>query len=170
MGYKVKKRKKFRRFRGSRGCGGGFRQKRRGKGNTGGIGMAGTGKRASQKVQFGQIKAREAGFEKYFGKSGFTSASTERKKKDELNLDDIQKVYEGKNKIELKGYKILGRGDGFKAEIHAKSASKSAKEKMQKAGGKLILENDKIPTKEEVEQVLKEKKPAVKAVKKEEKK
>jgi ribosomal protein L15 len=81
MGFKIKKRKKFRRFRGSRGCGGGFRQKRRGKGNKGGVGMSGTGKRASQKVQFGQIKARESGFEKYFGKQGYTSASTQKKKK-----------------------------------------------------------------------------------------
>jgi len=140
---KVKKGKRFRKFRGSKGCGGGFRQKRRGKGNTGGKGMAGTGKRASQKVQLGQIVARKAGFEKYFGKAGYTSASTINKKKDELNLDDIQKVYEGKDKIELKGYKILGRGEGFKAVITANTASASAIEKMEKAGGKIIVKEYK---------------------------
>ena len=46
MALKIKKRKKNRRYRGSKGCGGGFRQKRRGKGNQGGVGMSGTGKMA----------------------------------------------------------------------------------------------------------------------------
>ena len=155
---KIKKRSKSKRFRGSKGCGGGFRQKRRGKGNTGGKGMSGTGKRASQKVQFGQNIARVAWFERYFGKQGYTSASTANKKKDELNLDDIQKVYGDKKEILLKGYKILGRGNGFKTTITAESASKSAIEKMEKAGGKIIIKKvleDKVPAKKEVEQVFK---------------
>jgi ribosomal protein L15 len=89
------------------------------------------------------------------GSRDIQALQLKKRKKNELNLDDIQKVYGGKDKIELEGYKILGKGDGFKAEIHAKSASKSAKEKMEKAGGKLVLEDNQIPTKEEVKTVLK---------------
>jgi len=146
MGFKVIKRKKNRRYRGSKGCGGGFRQKRRGKGNKGGVGMSGTGKRSSQKMQHGQIVAKEHGFEKYFGKSGYTSASTAKDKKDEMNLDDIQKVYGDKKEIVLEGYKILGRGEGFKVTIKAETASKSAIEKMEKAGGKIIIKE--VPIRE----------------------
>lgn len=134
---KLKKQRKVRKHRGSKGCGGGFRQKRRGKGNNGGVGMSGTGKRSNQKMQYGQIKAREAGFDSYFGKQGMTSASTERKKNEVLNLRDIQKIYAGEKEINLAGYKILGEGEGFKATIKAESASESAIAKMEKAGGKI---------------------------------
>jgi len=41
----VHKRKKASRIRGARTCGWGFRQKHKGHGNKGGVGMAGTGKR-----------------------------------------------------------------------------------------------------------------------------
>jgi len=145
MGFKIKKEKKNRRYRGSKGCGGGFRQKRRGKGSHGGKGMSGTGKRSSQKMQFGQIVAKNAGFEKYFGKSGYTSASTAKNKKDELNLDDIQKTLGHQKEIVLEGYKILGRGEGFKSVIKAETASKSAIEKMEKAGGKIVIKEYKEP-------------------------
>lgn len=144
MGFKVKKRRKMRRYRGSKGHGGGFRQKRRGKGNKGGKGMSGTGKRSSQKMQSGTILAREHGFEKYFGRQGYTSASTFKKENLVINLNDIQKVYADEKEIKLEGYKILGEGEGFKATIHAKSASKSAVEKMEKAGGKLVLEMTEV--------------------------
>lgn len=139
----VKKGKRFRKFRGSKGCGGGFRQKRRGKGSNGGKGMAGTGKRASQKVQLGQIVARKYGFEKYFGKSGYTSASTAKRKKEQINLENIQKLYKDQKEINLTEYKILGEGEGFKATITAKAASASAIEKMEKAGGKIIVKENK---------------------------
>ena len=39
----------------------------------------------------------------------------------------------------MKKYKILAKGEGFKAEITAKKASKAAMQKMAKAGGKIIL-------------------------------
>lgn len=158
---KIKKRTKVRRYRGSKGHGGGFRQKRRGKGNKGGKGMSGTGKRSSQKMQSGTILAREHGFEKYFGRQGYTSASTFKKPNEVLNLNDIQKVYAGQKEIKLEGYKILGEGEGFAATIHARVASKSAVEKMEKAGGKLILSSAKEEKAEE------KPKPAVKAEKKE---
>ena len=135
---RLKKRTIRSRLRGAKTCGYGFRQQHKGHGNKGGFGMSGTGKRASQKQQKAQIMAREAGFKSYFGKQGMTSASTVRKKSYQLNLQDIQKNFSG-NKIDLGKYKILGKGDGFKAEITAKAASKTAIEKMEKAGGKIII-------------------------------
>ena len=43
------------------------------------------------------------------------------------------------DKIDLSKHKILGHGDGFKAEITALAATAGAIEKMEKAGGKIIL-------------------------------
>jgi large subunit ribosomal protein L15 len=135
---KTHKRNKRTRIRGSRSVGMGFRKKKKGHGNKGGHGMSGT---MGQKQQKAQRIAKSMGFEKYFGKKGFTSASKARDKKDQINLDDVQANYFQKDgqKIDLKDYKILGEGEGFKAEIHAKSASISAIEKMDKAGGKIIV-------------------------------
>jgi ribosomal protein L15 len=135
---KLKKRTIRSRLRGAKTCGYGFRQQHKGHGNKGGFGMSGTGKRASQKQQKALMMAKEAGFKTYFGKQGMTSASTAKKKTYQLNLQDIQKNYSG-TKIDLKKYKILAKGDGFKAEISAMAASKSAIEKMEKAGGKIII-------------------------------
>lgn len=135
----IKKRKKNRRYRGSKGCGGGFRQKRRGHGNKGGTGMSGTGKRSSQKMGYGQRIAKEAGFESYFGRRGFTSAPTARKENDVINLSELAKKFGDKKEIKLEFHKILGEGGGFKATIYARAASKSAIEKMEEAGGKIII-------------------------------
>jgi ribosomal protein L18E len=52
------------------------------------------------------------------------------------------------NKIDLNGYKILGKGDGLKVEIIASQASKTAIDKMQKAGGKIILPEKPVVGKE----------------------
>jgi large subunit ribosomal protein L15 len=142
MAYKVKKRRKMRRYRGSKGHGGGFRQKRRGKGNKGGKGMSGTGKRSNQKTGMAQMIAKKGGFKSYFGKRGMTSASVAKKENKVMNLENARKIYAGKKEIVLDGYKILGDGDGFSATIKAKSASKSAIEKMEKAGGKIVLSSD----------------------------
>lgn len=135
---KLKKRTIRSRLRGARTCGYGFRQKHKGHGNKGGYGMSGTGKRASQKQQKALMMAKAAGFETYFGRRGMTSAPTAKKKSYQLNLEDIQKKFKDA-KIDLGKYKILARGDGFKAEITARDASKSAIEKMEKAGGKIII-------------------------------
>ncbi len=134
----VKKRKKVTRARGSTTHGWGARQRHKGHGCSGGFGLAGTGKRGDQKKQSTLMMAQKKGFKTYFGKQGMTSCSTERKTNNVLNLTDIQNNFEG-NKIDLKNYKILGHGEGFKAEIIAKTASKTAITKMEKAGGKIIL-------------------------------
>ena len=129
---KIHKRKRRTRVRGTKSQGYGFKQKHKGSGNKGGKGMAGSGAHKRQ-------KAREMDPDgKYFGRRGLTSRSQAVKKYDKINLEDIKDNFTG-NKIDLSGYKILGEGEGFKAEIIAKSASMSAIKKMEKAGGKIII-------------------------------
>ena len=132
---RVHKRKKSSRIRGARTCGWGFRQKHKGHGNKGGVGMAGSGKRADHKKQVALESDKKR---KYFGKQGATSRGTAKKKYDKINLCDVRANFSGA-KIDLSGYKILGKGEGFKAEIVAKSASKMAVEKMGEAGGRIVL-------------------------------
>ena len=132
------KRNKRTRIRGSRTMGTGFRKKKKGGlGNRAGKGWSGS---MAQKQQDALTFAHKMGFEKYFGTRGYTSASKAKDKKDQINLKTIKENYFGEKgkKIELKEYKILGEGEGFNAEIYAKSASKSAIEKMEKAGGKIV--------------------------------
>ncbi len=138
---KVKKRKKNSRIRGARTCGYGFRQKHKGNGNKGGVGMSGSGKRGDQKKQKALGIAKKARAKSYFGSGGFTSRKTEKSRAKAINLREIKNDFFEKDnqKIDLKDYKILGNGEGFKAEINAKEASKSAIEKMTKAGGKITL-------------------------------
>lgn len=144
---KRNKRNKRTRLRGSRSAGMGFRKKKKGHGNKGGHGWSGTGKRGSQKQQKALMYAHSMGFEKYFGKRGLTSAPTGKKRTEQINLDDMKANYFQKEgqKIELKLHKILGDGEGFKAEVYAKSATQTAIDKMAKAGGKIII-SDKIKT------------------------
>jgi large subunit ribosomal protein L15 len=140
------KRNKRSRLRGRRTCGWGSRKKHRGKGSRGGRGMAGTGKKAGQKLTF-----IHRYYERYFGKSGFNSLKKEKLKV--INLRDISKNMEkflagGIAKktadgieINLKGYKILSEGNvAEKVIISASSASEKSKEKIEKAGGKINLE------------------------------
>jgi large subunit ribosomal protein L15 len=132
---RVHKRKKNSRIRGARTVGWGFRQKHKGHGNKGGFGKAGTGKRADHDKQRAIASDKKKG---YFGKQGLTSRGSARKRTDQINLRDIKDNFSGA-KISLPKHKILGAGEGFKAEITAKAASKLAIEKMKKAGGKIIL-------------------------------
>lgn len=152
---RVHKRKKRTRIRGAKTCGWGFRQKHKGHGNKGGRGMAGSGKRANHKQQF----ARNLDKNKiYFGKQGLTSRSTKKKKSNSINLRDIMQNFFKKEGevLDFSEYKILGEGDGFKAEILAKSATKSAIEKMQEASGKItIVSSSKGEEKEEVDKSTK---------------
>ena len=105
---KVHKRKKTTRIRGSRTFGWGFRQKHKGHGNKGGLGMAGTGKKADHKKQKAKSLDKKG---KYFGKQGYTSRSTKKDKIKKMNLIDIQNNLFNKTtkQIELKDYKILGK-------------------------------------------------------------
>lgn len=128
---RVKKRTKSSRFRGSHSHGRGFKKKARGSGHRGGFGMAGTGKRADQKKTMILNLP-----EKYFGKSKTLRRGRVAPKLKEINLDQISK-----DKTDFKGFKILSRGSPFdKMKVTASAASKSAIEKVKKAGGEIILE------------------------------
>ena len=124
---KLKKTKKSARFRGSR-MHGRAAKKSKGSGNRGGVGMAGTGKKAGQKKTY-VLKYLYP----YFGKEGLKA---KQKKPIGINLRDLPKNKE----IAMKGYKILGEGEAEKGVvIKAAAFSKQAKEKIEKAGGKAIV-------------------------------
>jgi large subunit ribosomal protein L15 len=134
---KTHKRTKNSRIRGARTVGWGFRQKHKGHGNKGGFGKAGTGKRADHKKQSAEMAVKG----KYFGSQGATSRGTALAKYEKINLYAIKDNIFKKDgdKIDLSKHKILGTGDGFKADITALAATASAIAKMEKAGGKIIL-------------------------------
>jgi len=152
---KLKKRKKASRMHG-RGMGShgwGARKKHLGSGHRGGVGMSGSGKKAGQKITM----LKKLYGNEYFGKQGVTSRSTEKRKNKIMNLDYISINFESLKKkfgnkegaLNLEGYKILSDGEmKVKAVIKADSASKSAVEKIEKAGGKIILA-EKSETKKE---------------------
>ena len=144
---KLKKRTKSSRMHGRKmgTHGGGARKKKKKSGSKGGVGMAGSGKRADQKKT---LIIKKYG-NQYFGKKGVTSRGTERNKENKINVRQIDANIEsyGKKKgdkweVDAIDYKILGTGEvNNKIIIKAKSASKSAIEKIKKSGGEIILEN-----------------------------
>ena len=149
---KLKKRKKSGRFRGSR-MHGRSAKKAKGKGHHGGKGMSGTGKKAGQKRTL-----VDKYYYPYFGRRGFTSRPTAKDKKNQINIGDIEKNISSLGKkgkdgweIDLPDYKILGEGElKEKLVIKAKAFSKSAKEKIEKAGGR-IIEKESKPEKDKAE-------------------
>ena len=147
----IKKRNKSTRMHGRRRGthGGGARKKRKGSGHRGGIGMAGTGKRGDQK----KTLVLNLYGHNYFGKQGITSRGTERDTRLRINIMQIVKNIENfvekgiakKTKegyeIVLRDYKLLGTGEANgKMIITCSEASKSAIEKIEKKGGKIIFE------------------------------
>jgi large subunit ribosomal protein L15 len=143
MAFKTKKRKKSTRMHGSTRYGHGSRKKWKKSGHRGGCGMAGTGKRADQKTTWVTATYGNG----YFGKQGITGKSTEKKRKFEMNLFQIECNLEsllkkfGKNKeLILEKYKILGEGEiKTPVTVKAKAFSPNAKIKIEKAGGKAII-------------------------------
>lgn len=129
----------------------GARKAGKDKGHKGGRGMAGSGKRADHhKTRIINMYGNT-----YFGKSGITSRGTKRDKRERINVGAINSNPENIGKKTSKGweinldkYKILGKGEvSEKLIIKAGEASKSAIEKVEKAGGKIILpEKKKIET------------------------
>lgn len=147
---KTKKRKKASRMHGrAMGTHGyGARKKHKKSGHKGGKGMSGSGKRADHK----KTLITKLYGNNYFGKQGVTSRGTKRDKRDRINLQEIElnlEMYVKKGiaiktkegfEINLKGYKILGNGEvKNKLIITANESSKSAKEKVEAKGGKIIL-------------------------------
>jgi len=131
----MNKRKKNSRQRGGTTHGWGSMKKHRGKGNKGGSGMAGTGKR-------GDAKKPSIWGEKYFGKYGFKSD----KKKNSINLLEVAKLdmkKEGESyfiNLHVLGYqKLLGKGNINKpVKIIVNQASRIAMKKVQDNGGEVV--------------------------------
>lgn len=116
--------------------GGGARKKRKGSGHRGGKGMSGSGKRADHKKTLITNLYGNA----YFGKQGITSKGTERDKRKRINVGDIQNKFSGEKEINLKDFKILGKGEvKSKLIITAKEASASAIQKVKEKGGEIIV-------------------------------
>ena len=146
MVMKIKGTKKSQKKRGQNSYHG-SRKKQKGSGHRGGIGMAGTGKRADHKKSL-VIKLYG---NSYFGKKGITSKGTARKKIEVINLRDISKNLENLKKkydkngvLELKKYRVLGEGElKVKLKIKAKGFTKTAKEKIEEMGGEVIIIREK---------------------------
>lgn len=142
------KRNKRSRLRGRKTAGYGYRKKHKGgKGETGGRGMAGTGKRAGHKIMWVFKYAPD-----YFGKRGFASIKKIKIKLNVINLDEIEekipkflekgiakKTNEG-IEVNLLRYKVLGRGNlQTKIILKAFGVSSEAKKKIEATGGKVII-------------------------------
>ena len=146
---KTHKRKKVSRMHGRKmgTHGGGARKKRKKSGHRGGTGMAGTGKRGGSKITLITKLYKHD----YFGKQGITSRKTKRDTRQRINLQQIEKNIEKYGKKTAKGweinlskYKILGEGEiKEKLFITALEASASAMQKVKKAGGEIILPEEK---------------------------
>lgn len=146
---KLKKRTKSSRMHGRAmgSHGWGARKKHKKTGHRGGKGMSGSGKRADQKKTL-VTKLYGHG---YFGKQGITSKGTKRDTRQRINLQQIESNLSKYGKksgekwiINLKKYKILGKGNvNNKLNIKALEASKSAIEKVKKAGGEIVIQKNK---------------------------
>jgi large subunit ribosomal protein L15 len=133
----VHKRKKLIRQRGSKTHGWGAMKKHRGAGNRGGRGMAGSGKRADQMKTW---IIKKYGLDNYFGKHGFNIPQKIKQIDNTINIKDLP----NKDEINLTemGYtKLLSKGNiNKKIKVIVKSCSKNAKEKIEKAGGQVIIQ------------------------------
>lgn len=144
-----KKRSKVTRMRGSSSHGWGAKKKHRGKGHRGGVGMAGTGARGDAKKP---TILKEFG-KSYYGKRGFKSLNN--KKNKVLSLAFVESSFDklveagvvGKEgnefvlDVKKAGYdKVLGNGVlTKKITFKCDFISNGAKEKIEGAGGKVVL-------------------------------
>ncbi len=147
----LNRRKKSIKFRGDHTHGYGSKKKHRGSGHQGGVGMAGTGKKADQK------KTKVWKDVKYFGRHGFASKTNLNIKGInifyfETHLDDsvksglVKKESDTYN-IDLKDFKcnkLLGFGTVTKKYVvKTDYASAAAVEKLAAKGGKVLLTHPK---------------------------
>ena len=151
---KLKKTKKSIGARGQTNHGHGARKKWRKSGHKGGVGMAGSGKRADQKKS---LVLKKYG-NKYFGKKGLTSKSTAKKKilkinlgDIERNLDNLMKKYGKNGLLDLSNYEVLGKGEGLKVKLRVREISGSAKDKIERAGGSVEVLGRKDDESKEVQ-------------------
>ena len=132
----VNKRKKNSRQKGSYTYGWGSKKKHRKAGNRGGRGMSGTGKRSDHKKT---MILKKYGHD-YFGKFGFRRPQKLLKFVKAVNIDDLEKFKDANIDLRKLGYeKLLGKGKiNKKITVIVDSFSKTAKEKIEKAGGKVV--------------------------------
>lgn len=139
------KRKKVTKYRGSKTHGCGSMKKRRGAGNRGGRGLAGSGKRAKHH----KIRILKEFGKNYLGKVGIRFHGQKTKIKGvnlkylEEHLNDIIEKKEGETIIidlaKLGYNKLLGSGVvKSKFKIKTKFFSKKAKEKIEEKGGEIV--------------------------------
>ena len=131
----VRRKKNVHRKRGSRRHGYGYK-KNRGSGNRGGKGMAGSGKRSHNKKN---LIIKLYGHE-YFGKHGFIVPPEVRRNVKAINIKDLP--HESFVDLAALGYdKLIAKGTPtMKQEIKVAMCSAKAKEKIEKAGGKILSE------------------------------
>jgi len=154
------KRKKVAKYRGSKTHGCGSMKKRRGAGNRGGRGAAGSGKRGDCK------KPSISKNTKYFGKHGFKKKNKVLKlsvnlgyfedKFDKLLKEGVLEEKSGAYNVDISklGYdKLIGAGNlKHKFNFTAKYASSSVVDKVKKAGGNVtVLEGAETAKNETVE-------------------
>lgn len=131
----VRKKRKVRKFRGKRSYGYGSHKKHRGGGSRGGRGKAGMHKHKwSYTVKYEPD---------HFGKRGFKHPPGAAKRVKAINLKYLEALAGGKKKLDLSklGYnKVLGNGNISSAlEVTAEAFSKKAIEKIEAAGGKVVI-------------------------------
>lgn len=147
----TKRRKKCNRYRGYTTHGCGSMKKRRGSGNRGGFGMAGTGKRADQK----KPTILKLYGNDYYGKHGFKRPQKLIHKITAINIETIERNVESwlaQNKAKQEGDiivinlselgydKLLSKGNASKKyRLNIASATENAQEKIKKADGGIIL-------------------------------
>jgi large subunit ribosomal protein L15 len=125
--------RKIRKFRGSRTVGYGRIGQHRDSGSKG------NRKVGRHKHLWSKIVTSEPN---YFGKHGFTSPQSKHRKESTINLNNLDQLAKGSeiNLTELGYTKLLGTGKLTKPlSVTVESASKSAKQKVQDAGGKIVM-------------------------------
>lgn len=128
-------RKKVRKWRGRTSHGWGAKKKHRGGGSQGGRGYAGR-----HKHKYSYVVSKEPD---YYGYKGFYSRKIKGKA---INIDELNRL-SNENEIDLSklGFsKLLSRGKVSKPlTINVAAASSRAREKIEKSGGKIIIEGNK---------------------------
>lgn len=131
----VKFKQKTRKWRGRTSHGWGHKKKHRGGGSQGGRGLGG-----SHKHKFSYVTSKEPD---RYGYKGFYS---KKKRAKAINLHELAKMEGSVFDLRKLGYgKLLGKGTITRAvTVKVDFASKQAKDKIEKAGGKLELNPKKV--------------------------
>ncbi|MGB3943581.1 MAG: uL15m family ribosomal protein [Methanothrix sp.] len=120
---------KLKKFRGSRTCGGGTHKNRRGAGSRGGRGNAG-----GCKHHFVRDMMRG----RTMGKHGFTRPNA--REIEIVNVGELNSMAGDDGKIDLGRAKVLGGGSLTRAvSVTASSFSAAAREKIEEAGGEVVV-------------------------------